>query len=681
MNPSIQIDIPINQFIVGILVILFCCLGIMFICRFMIKKNDLSNHTHPQANHGDLFNNILTGVIIFTKNIKTDEFIVKSINPAAERIDQLQRDSVIGNPLIQLFPYATHSELMDMCYRVWETGMPEKQEIEIVCETNIKKRYRDYYMYKTAKGDLVSYFNDITAKKRVEKKYHDSQKKCQDTYNRLNQLMPNGLISCDMDGHIIECNVAFQKMMRYTEEELLQKTHKDITGDEYHELEQKFIHKQILMKGRTNLYQKTYIRKDQSKFLAEIQSYLIKDDQDQPVATWSIIRDITERENNIVSLQKSKAYIQNILKSMIDMLIVTDLELMIKTVNHSLLHITGYNEEDLIGSHISSLIQFTDNNDDVDSMDNHSKIHDLFKQILENQTLTNYELLYKNKEGLVIPINFFGSIMVNDNEEIIGFVVIARDIREEKASTSRLIQAEKYATLAEVIPGVGHELSQPLNVIKIINQSLLRDIQKNRFEQEDLEQDLASVINEVNKMTEIIDHMRIFARSSKNMQKMRIDINQVIQSALRFFSQQLKNRTIEAKLSLADDLPLINADYTRLEQMMVNLITNARDSLERGNNSNKIIEISTHGLKEEQDDHEQQSIDIIIIEVYDNGLGLSEQLAKYIFEPHFIPGSPWNGTGMGVAISKKIVDEHDGKIFMENLPGQGTRFSIRLPVD
>lgn len=112
--------------------------------------------------------------------------------------------------------------------------------------------------------------------------------------------------------------------------------------------------------------------------------------------------------------------------------------------------------------------------------------------------------------------------------------------KELKNTTEQMIQSEKLSALGELSAGMTHEINQPLNVIKIINQSLLRDISKNRLNEQGLIEDLKQVTEQVNKMAEIIDHMRVFSRRAISDEKQKIQVNNVIESALKFVSQQLK---------------------------------------------------------------------------------------------------------------------------------------------
>ncbi|MFC1585897.1 ATP-binding protein [Fibrobacterota bacterium] len=237
-----------------------------------------------------------------------------------------------------------------------------------------------------------------------------------------------------------------------------------------------------------------------------------------------------------------------------------------------------------------------------------------------------------------------------------------------KESTVQLIQSEKLSALGELTAGVAHELKQPLNTIKIIGQSILRDIQKDRFEKESAQEDLPEIIQQVNKMSEIIDHMRIFTRKSESMEPILVNINDVVDGALKFFGQQLITHGIQTDINLAADLPLIRGDAIRMEQVLMNLITNARHAVESSGNQEKKIAITTTSDNGK-----------VKLAVKDNGKGIPPKVKEKIFQPFFTTKEPGKGTGLGLSVSHKIIEEHGGTFKVESEEGQGTTFSIIIP--
>lgn len=157
---------------------------------------------------------------------------------------------------------------------------------------------------------------------------------------------------------------------------------------------------------------------------------------------------------------------------------------------------------------------------------------------------------------------------------------IERAYQELKETTAALVQNEKMVALGELTAAVAHELNQPLNAIKIICSDVLRDAQKGRFDIDSFIRDLKEVISQVNKMAEIIDHMRTFTRRTTGEVKEKVDINVPVEGVFKLLGQQLRTHNIEVIKELGQELYVLG-DPIRLEQVFMNLITNARDAVER----------------------------------------------------------------------------------------------------
>ena len=243
-------------------------------------------------------------------------------------------------------------------------------------------------------------------------------------------------------------------------------------------------------------------------------------------------------------------------------------------------------------------------------------------------------------------------------------------------TTAQMIQSEKLSALGELTAGISHELNQPLNGIKIICQSLLRDIEKNRFEEQEVGSDLDDIVNQVNKMAEIIDHMRIYTRHTEGTLRETLDLNRIIEGPFRLLDQKFKNHNIKVHREFEPELPMIEGDPIRLEQVFLNLINNARNALDECAQENKRLEIRTYHADNlsPEDGHPA-----VVVEVSDNGDGVPDHLKEKIFQPFFTTKESGKGTGLGLSVSSKIIEEHQGRIELESSSDQGTTFRVILP--
>jgi C4-dicarboxylate-specific signal transduction histidine kinase len=250
-----------------------------------------------------------------------------------------------------------------------------------------------------------------------------------------------------------------------------------------------------------------------------------------------------------------------------------------------------------------------------------------------------------------------------------------QESQEELKNTSlQMIQNEKLKALGELTAGVAHELNQPLNTIKIICQSLQRDMVKGNIDLKSLPQDLKDIADLINRMAEIIDHMRVFTRRTENSSLEVFSVNQPIEGVFKLLGQQLAVHNIKVVQQLHPNLPSVKANSGRIEQVLINLIGNARSAVEEFRENDRMIEIKTY-LRESP----ANKTKMVVTEVKDNGGGIPDEIQKRIFEPFFTTKRPGKGTGLGLSVSKKILEEYQGTIEVESIQGEGSTFRVILP--
>jgi len=240
-----------------------------------------------------------------------------------------------------------------------------------------------------------------------------------------------------------------------------------------------------------------------------------------------------------------------------------------------------------------------------------------------------------------------------------------------KDFTAQLIQTEKMAAIGEITAGVAHELKQPLNVMKIICQSIMKDIEKQRFDMESTKQDLPELLNQMNRMTQIIDHMRVFSKRTVGTAIEDLNINETIDAVFVFVGQQLLNHNVAIVKQYGEKLPKVKGDPIRLEQAFMNIITNARQALMSCGKKEMKIEIKTY-LSQDQKN--------MIAEIKDNGPGIPVEIREKIFESFFTTKESGEGAGLGLSTAKKIIEEHGGRIEVESALGEWSNFRVILPV-
>ena len=249
-------------------------------------------------------------------------------------------------------------------------------------------------------------------------------------------------------------------------------------------------------------------------------------------------------------------------------------------------------------------------------------------------------------------------------------IVRTVDITQRLEQAAQLTQAGKMATLGEMATGIAHELNQPLNVIRVGTDFFAKTIQRGqKISEEQLLKVSRNLSEQVDRATNIIDHLRDFGRKS-DLKVYPVDLNGPIRGVFTLLGQQLKLRNIEVNLELDEGLPKILADRNRLEQIFLNLVTNARDALEaKGPEAPKKLTITT-----------SREGKAVVTAVWDTGTGMPEGIRKKIFEPFFTTKEAGQGTGLGLSITYNLVKDFKGNIEVESVPDVGTTFKVSFPV-
>ncbi|SRR6266849_3156885 len=240
--------------------------------------------------------------------------------------------------------------------------------------------------------------------------------------------------------------------------------------------------------------------------------------------------------------------------------------------------------------------------------------------------------------------------------------------QELRSKQEQLIQAGKLATLGELTTGVAHELNNPLNNIGLFvgNAIDLIELGTAYTDPRRILQELNNAMQQVWKATEIISHLRTFGRAA-SVSREPVIIAQVIQRAISLMQEQLRLRQIEISLQfLAGDV-VVMGNAIQLEQIFINLLTNARDALVNAPRRIITITCATKGR-------------MVDISVGDTGPGIPVGLEQRIFDPFFTTKDVGAGTGLGLSIIYGIIKEHQGAIMLENHPGEGAIFCIQLPL-
>jgi len=393
-----------------------------------------------------------------------------------------------------------------------------------------------------------------------------------------------------------------------------------------------------------------------------VHSSPIKDERGETHYVIETTIDITEKKRLEEQLVEVHNYTRGLIESSLDALVTFDKNGFITDVNEETVRLTGCSREELVGS------KFRDYFTDPD------RASEGVRKSFDEGKVTDYELVLKSKTGQETIVSYNATVYKDESGKVKGVFAAARDITEKMRKEADLIQAAKMGTLGQMASGIAHELNQPLSVIKVGSDFFLKMIKRGeKIDDEELRIVAQEVNTQVDRASDIINHLRIFARLSETV-KGEMDINAPIRDVFKILGQQLKVHQIEVELDLNENLPSVMADHNRLEQVFINLVLNAMDAMdekEKKLGKEKIGKVLS--IRSYLEDRE------IVVTVSDTGIGIPEKIMDRLFEPFFTTKQVGKGTGLGLSISYGIVKDYNGAIDVKSEEGIGTTLILRLP--
>ena len=341
-------------------------------------------------------------------------------------------------------------------------------------------------------------------------------------------------------------------------------------------------------------------------------------------------------------------------KAVRDVIVVIDRQLRILRVNQAALDFCGLSEQEVIGEKYCDII-CTLNGNDQESCDNC-----VFYDALETGNSINTQR--QLDDGRVLEM--YGYPATQENREM-GFFVYLIDITERLKMQVQLMQAARLAALGEMAAGVAHELNTPLAVIIGDAQLLIRNTPQDDHQYKILEDIKTCGL----RCKRIVRGLLTFSRQEQYVFEP-VCLNEVVKEALKLVSYSIETENIKIQQKLDAQIPVVGGNAQQLEQVVVNLLLNARQSFPKGDYGEYIITVTT-GFDQERNQ--------VFIKVSDNGRGIPQEILTKIFDPFFTSKGSSKGTGLGLSVSLGIVQKHGGTIVVESEPDKGAVFTVYLP--
>jgi len=568
-------------------------------------------------------------------------------------------------------------------------------------------------------GKRVKWFgviHDITDRKTAIEELKQSNEKLEQSTNELASAknfaeniivsMADMLITVNDDGIIQRVNEAVLHLLGYEENELIGKPIKNLTQTETFLSETEFA--EMLETGKLTEIEKDFLNKKGEKISVSISSSVLRGNRASAVI---VAKDISKRiddeqklreyaaeleENNREfeelmnsyeqkvedlklsqsELTKAHNFTSNIMDSMVDFVVVVDMDLTMRRVNPATLKLNGYEEKELIGRSVNMLL--------ADQKFNERGVELLRKQ----GYVQNLNKLSRRKDGSIIPISLSMCVLKDENGEDCGIVCVGKDIteivraREEiEKSNEKLRQSNRE--LQDFAYVASHDLQEPLRKVQAFGDRLERKFAESLSEEG--RDYIRRMRNASARMQNLINDLLTFSRVTSKVQPFQLtDLKKIAEEVASDLEIRIEQTNGRVEIG---DLPSIDADPLQMRQLLQNLIGNAL-KFHRADAS-PVIKIYSKNysltggsffIEGEQIHTDGENSCEIVIE--DNGIGFEEKYLDRIFTvfQRLHGRGDYEGSGIGLAVCRKIVERHSGQITASSEPGKGSTFLVTLPI-
>lgn len=385
------------------------------------------------------------------------------------------------------------------------------------------------------------------------------------------------------------------------------------------------------------------------------------------IATAWVVRRLTsDLFRHVEKTQEQGHRLSNIFNNVLDVYFEIDQNSTFLEISPSVSKLTGHEPADLLGKPIASICLSA------------TCSEAFMKQISDVQSVNNYEmtLMHKNGESIYCSVN---ASLITENDDKVKIVGSIRDISDKHLLEAQLIQSQKMESVGTLAGGIAHDFNNLLTAIG----GHVDFAESKAGATPDVLEDLEVIRSAVNRAEHLTQQILAFSRKQVHQPEV-LNINDVIRGSEKMF-RRLIGEDIRIDLITADNLPNIKADPNQLEQILLNLLVNARDAIydHPDKSHEKVITVKT-GLQYLDETYVSQHIDSrvgnhIYLAVADTGIGMDEEIQSKIFDPFFTTKSKGKGTGLGLSTVIGIVKQNHGSLFVYSEPNQGSLFRIYWP--
>jgi len=588
---------------------------------------------------------------------------ITMVNDAMEKIVGYSRDELLKMHAVNLAPKGkVYERGKEFAIKLFEDGIITRFENAwIRKDGSIVEIEINAALLKDSDGTTtgaVASVRDITERKRVEREIREAR----DFLENIFKTSADGIIITDPQGTITGVNNAVEKMLGYTQEELIGKHVAEFssTTKQYREEGQTMI-AQLMEEGSVTEMERMWNRKDGTVVNIEVNMSLLRDKDGTIRGAVGGVRDITERKRVEREIREAREFLENIISTTLDGIIIVDPQGTITRANEAVEKMLGYTQEELKNMHMSQLGDFGDD----------FRLwlrRDMVGKLFEHGRYKEFEAWWKRKDGKPLSIELNAALLKNKEGEIIGGVVGVRDNSERK-------KIQEIEMKNVFISNISHEFRTPLTLSIGPLEGILRG--EHGYIGTGTKDQIGLALRNNRRLLKLVNQLLEFTRlgsKSEDVSYYKKDINQFLSAIVDSFVFLAKKKDITLHFIPGKGSEPVYIDPGKMERVLLNIIGNAFKFTPRGGS----IIIDIENGKEEVEGN------FIKISVKDTGIGIKEEDLSHVFERfQQVDGSSsrrHEGTGIGLSLAKDLIELQGGKIKAESEYGRGSTFTIYIPM-
>ncbi|MBZ5535004.1 MAG: PAS domain S-box protein [Acidobacteriia bacterium] len=586
------------------------------------------------------------------------------LNPAWGEITGFTVEASLGKPLLDY----VHPGDRNYITEKFET-LFEHPEEDCHCEVRYLTRGGEIKWIETHARPMVDPANkiigvsgtlaDITERKHAEEALRESEELYLTTFDEA----PVGITHTGMDGRFLVVNRRLCDILGYTQDELLSMRFQDISYPE--EVEADLVARRQLLMREIPSYSagKRYRREDGSTIWVHLTVSLRRDSSGEPRHFISVVEDISRRRQAEEALTESALRYRELFENANDIIFTTDLTGLFTSLNKAGEDIFGYTRQEALRAlNFAQLVVPEDA----------ELAHQILNQEAAEGSAHTHELDVVAKSGRRIKLEI-SSRPIRQGKETVGVQVIARDVTERRALEEELQHSQKMDAVGRLAGGMAHDFNNILTTITGYSNLLAMQFNKEDPHRRSLDE----IKKAADRATALTRQLLTFSRKQV-LKPTVLDLN-LIADAMNGMLHRLVGEDIELVTHLDPSLGRVKADAGQMEQVIMNLVVNARDAMPQG--GRLIIETRNVEL-EESFAHRRLAYNpgpYVMLAVSDTGVGMNKETQDRIFEPFFTTKERGKGTGLGLSTVFGIVKQSAGNVSVYSEPGRGTTIKIYLP--